>query len=284
MTTVVRVLVTVALVTLGVATTIEAQPPGAGRGDQGGRGGSAPDPAVVARGRQIYTTNCVTCHGPDARGGSDAGADLIASTIAFANDNGVQLAAFLKVGRPERRMPPFALADADVIDLWTFLRSIAPGGRGGGRGTIHAIVVGDATAGEAYFNGAGRCTECHSVTGNLKGIGARLPVAAIQGRIVMPRGSGGYPRGFNSPPDPNETAKKVTITQPSGQVITGSLMWITDFNVTLTDPSGIRRTVARNGDVPKVEITDPLEYHIEHMKKLTDKDMHDLTAYLVTLK
>jgi PAS domain S-box-containing protein len=98
----------------------------------------------VARGRLIYTTNCVTCHGPDARGGSDAGADLIASTIAFANDNGVQLAAFLKVGRPERRMPPFALADADVVDLWTFLRSIAPGGRGGGgRGMINAIVVGD---------------------------------------------------------------------------------------------------------------------------------------------
>ncbi len=182
-------------------------------------------------------------------------------------------------------MPPFALADADVLDLWTFLRSIAPAGRGGGgRGMINAIVVGDPKAGEAYFNGAGRCTECHSVTGNLKGIGARLPIAAIQGRIVLPRGNGGYPRGFNSPPDPNEAPKKVTITQPSGQVIIGSLMWITDFNVTLTDSSGVRRTVARSGDVPKVEIADPLQYHIDHMKKLTDKDMHELTAYLVTLK
>ena len=83
----------VATVTLGVATSIEAQPPGAGRGGQGGRSGSAPDPAVVARGRQIYTTNCVTCHGPDARGGSDAGADLIASTIAFASQYIVVAAA-----------------------------------------------------------------------------------------------------------------------------------------------------------------------------------------------
>jgi cytochrome c oxidase cbb3-type subunit III len=76
----------------------------------------------------------------------------------------------------------------------------------------------------------------------------------------------------------------VIITQPSGETISGRLMWITDFYVTLTDASGVRRTVARSGDVPRVEVTDPLQYHIDHMKKLTDKNMHDLTAYLVTLK
>jgi hypothetical protein len=149
---------------------------------------------------------------------------------------------------------------------------------------ITAIVVGDSKAGEAYFNGSGRCATCHSPTGDLRGIGTRLPVAAIQGRIVLPRGNGGYPRGFNSPPDPNEAPRTVTITQPSGETIAGTLLWITDFNVTLTDGSGVRRTVARNGDVPKVEIKDPLQYHIDHMKKLTDKEMHDLTAYLVTLQ
>jgi cytochrome c oxidase cbb3-type subunit 3 len=61
-------------------------------------------------------------------------------------------------------------------------------------------------------------------------------------------------------------------------------MWITDFNVTLVDASGIRRTIARDGDVPKVEVADPLAWHIQHLKQLTDKDMHDVTAYLVTLK
>jgi cytochrome c oxidase cbb3-type subunit 3 len=243
------------------------------------------DPAAVARGRQNYTTNCTACHGADARGGADAAADLTRSPIATAPDGGTQLAALLKVGRPERRMPSFALTAPEVADLWTFLRSLAPSGRGGaGRGTITAVVVGDAGAGEAYFNGAGRCATCHAPTGDLKGIGARLPVAVIQGRLVLPRGSGGYPRGFNAPPDPSEAPRTVTITQPSGDTISGTLMWITDFYVTLTDASGVRRTVARNGDVPRVEITDPLQYHIDHMKKLTDKDMHDLTAYLVTLK
>ena len=64
----------------------------------------------------------------------------------------------------------------------------------------------------------------------------------------------------------------------------GTLMWITDFSVTLRDASGTRRTFARDGDAPKVEVKDPLQWHLDHLRTLTDKDMHDLTAYLVTLK
>ena len=143
-----------------------------------------------------------------------------------------------------------------------------------------------ATPGPArrYFNGAGGCTACHSPAGDFKGIGTRLTAAAIQGRLVLPRGNGGYPPSFNSPPDPNEAPRTVTVTQPSGENASGTLMWITDFNVTLTDATGVRRTFARNGDVPKVEVKDPLQWHLDHMRTLTDKDMHDLTAYLVTLK
>ena len=222
--------------------------PGQGRG-AGGRGAPVLDPAAIGRGQQIYAQNCITCHGPTGRGGAEAAADLSTSAIALANDGGRQLAEFLKVGRPERRMPAVALADADVADLSVFLRSLFPPGRGaGGRGQITAVVVGDAKAGEAYFNGAGGCTKCHSATGDLKGIGSRLPVAAIQGRIVLPRGSGGYPPSFNSPPDPNEAPKTVTITPATGAPISGTLLWVTDFYVTLRDSQGVQRTVARNGD------------------------------------
>jgi cytochrome c oxidase cbb3-type subunit III len=247
---------------------------------------AAADPATIARGRAIYTQNCVACHGADARGGADAGADLSRSAIVAARDEGRQLIAFLKIGRPERRMPSFAMPDDDVRALSAYLRSILPATPigGGMRGQITAIVVGDAKAGETYFNGAGGCTTCHSATGDLKGIGARLPVATIQGRIVFPRGNGGYPRSFNAPPDPNEPPRTVTITQPSGETVAGTLMWITDFYVTLTDAAGVRRTIVRNGDVPKVVVTEPLQYHIEHMQRLTDEDMHNLTAYLVSLK
>jgi mono/diheme cytochrome c family protein len=214
--------------------------------------------------------------------------DLTRSAIATAADGGAQLGAFLKVGRPERRMPPFALSDAEVADLSAFLRSVAaPAGRGAGAGrgnAINAVVVGDAAAGERYFNGEGRCATCHSPAGNLKGIGSRLSAAQIQGRIVYPRDNGNYPPSFNSPPNPNEAPRTVVVTMPGGEKVSGTLMWLTDFNVTLKDGNGILRTIARKGDMPSVAVTDPLQYHLDHMRTLTDKNMHDLTAYLVTLK
>jgi len=244
-----------------------------------------PDPAAAARGRQTFTTYCAACHGADARGGSEGATDLSRSAIAAAPD-AATLVAFLKTGRPERRMPPFSLADADVSDLSAFFRTIAvpPGRGGGGRGIINAVVVGDAAAGERYFRGAGKCIDCHSPTGDLKGIGSRLPVAAIQGRIVYPRDNGNYPPSFNAPPNPAEAPRTVVVTMPSGEHVSGTLMWLTDFDVTLKDASGVLRTIARNGDRPSVAVTDPLQYHLDHMRTLTDRNMHDLTAYLVTLK
>jgi cytochrome c oxidase cbb3-type subunit III len=240
----------------------------------------------AARGRSAFSTYCAPCHGTDARGGAEGNTDLTRSGIVGANDGGKQLSAFLKTGRPERRMPAFSLSDAEVADLFAFLRTTTTGrGGGGGRNqVINAVVVGDPKAGEAYFNGAGRCSTCHSPTGDLKGIGSRLTPAVIQGRLLLPRGGGTYPPSYNSPPDPKEAARKVTITQPSGEQMSGTLMYLTDFIVTLKDASGVQHTFARSGDVPKVEVVDPLQYHLDHMRRLTDKDMHDLTAYLVALK
>jgi mono/diheme cytochrome c family protein len=243
----------------------------------------------ATRGRTAFTTYCAPCHGADGRGGAEGNTDLTRSAIATANDGGRQLTEFLKTGRPEKRMPPFSLSDGQVADLFAFLRTASGGrGRGGGGGgrnqTINAVVVGDPKAGETYFNGAGRCSTCHSPTGDLKSIGSRLTPAVIQGRLLLPRGGGTYPPSYNSPPDPKEAPRKVTITQPSGEQMSGTLMYLTDFIVTLKDGAGVEHTVARTGDVPKVEVVDPLQYHVDHMRRLTDKDMHDLTAYLVTLK
>lgn len=270
-------------IVLAFAGVVMAMAAGVSLDAQGRAAGPAPppDPAAVARGRATFTQTCSACHGMDARGGAFASIDLAQSAIAIANDDGRQLGAFLKVGRPEARMPSFVLADEVVADLSALFRTLPP--PVSGRGGIVAAVVGDAKAGEAYFRSRG-CQQCHSVTGDLKGIGTRYDAATIQGRTVMPRGRGGYPRSFLSPPDPAEAPRTVTITQPSGEKLTGSLVWITDFYVTFTDAAGIRRTVARQGENPRVEVVDPLQWHVQHMKTLTDKDMHDLTAYLVTLR
>ncbi len=242
------------------------------------------DREAAARGQQLFVQECSFCHGPDARGGAEGGVDLTRSAIVNGDPTSAQLAVFLKTGRPPK-MPAFDnLTDAQVSDIGAFVRSqnlIA-----GGRAPLVAIVVGDPKAGEEFFNGPGKCNTCHSVTGDLKGIGSKYDVITLQGHIVLPRGKGGWPNIISpfqvtNPPD---VPKKVTVTMPDGTVTTGDMISISDFDVVLRDGTGMRRTFARNGNVPKVVVTDPLQAHIDLMKTLTDEEMHDLTAYLVTLK
>jgi cytochrome c oxidase cbb3-type subunit III len=44
------------------------------------------------------------------------------------------------------------------------------------------------------------------------------------------------------------------------------------------------RTFGRNGDVPKVDVRDPMKAHRDLLAEYSDQVMHDVTAYLVTLK
>lgn len=242
------------------------------------------DTAAVARGQQLFVETCSFCHGSDARGGAEGGPDLTHSTIATGDPTGAQLGTFLQTGRPPR-MPAFTnLTPAQVGDIEAFVRSqIPPAGRGG---ALTVVVVGDAKAGEAFFNGAGKCSTCHSATGDLKGVGSKYDVLTLQGRIVLPRGSGGWP-GLKNPfevSNPPNVPRSVTVTEPDGKVTTGELVSISDFDVVLRGSDNVRHTFARNGDVPKVALKDPLQAHVDMLPHLTDEQMHDLTAYLVTLK
>ena len=235
------------------------------------------DAAAAERGRLFFAQTCSFCHGIDARGGAEGGSDLTHSLIVLADATGAQLGAFLQVGRPDK-MPAFPLPPAQLADLTMFLRAAVAAGDSGAA----AVVVGDAAAGKRFFEGEGRCTECHSITGDLQGIGLRYPTATLQGRLVLPRGRGGYPgqsAGSEIPP-----FRSVTVTLPSGERYAGTLVSVSIFAVTVRDSAGIRRTFARHENVPKVEITDPLQAHLDLMTTLTDKAMHDLTAYLVTLR
>jgi mono/diheme cytochrome c family protein len=145
------------------------------------------------------------------------------------------------------------------------------------------ILTGDPKAGEAYFAGAGKCATCHSPTSDLKGVGAKYDAVTLQGRILMPRGGRGA-----GPPQPaylDKNAIKASITLPSRQTISGVLVRLTDFDVTLYDPpTGQVRSWFRNGDVPKIELADPLQAHLDRLPGWTDSDMHNVTAYLAGLK
>ena len=188
----------------------------------------AADPAVVARGHQIFSANCSFCHGSDARGG-EGGPNLIRSQIVLDDNNGEVIATVVQNGRPG--MPKFDLTMEEISTIAAFLQDIPVGGRAATTGTVDPL-VGDAKAGEVYFTGLGKCTTCHSVSGDLAGIGAKYPDPRIlQGAIL----SGEDPRRAEFSEVPRKT---VTVTLRTGQTVEGKLYHIDDFIVSLTDADG----------------------------------------------
>jgi mono/diheme cytochrome c family protein len=197
------------------------------------------------------------------------------------DDRGRELGAFLRVGRPANGMPAFPnLTDAESADLSAFLNARIAESRSRPPMDPAGIVVGDAAAGQRYFNGAGGCRACHSPSGDLAGIGSRYNPLVLQGRMLNPR----VVSPGRGQPVPNRTRATVRVTIPGRDVIAGTLESISDFHVTLVDAGGTRRTIPRDNEVPRVEVNDPAAAHLELLGKYTDQDLWDLTAYLVTLE
>jgi len=254
-----------------------AAAPAAGRG--GGGGGNAfpqrppAEPAVLARGKALYDVNCAHCHGSDVRG-DDGGPNLLRSQLLLNDKDGELIAPVLQNGRPTEGMPKFEFSAAQISDISAYIHSFRVAGYDGSRIRPPTIVVGDAKAGEAYFKS--KCGSCHSATADLKGIATRIADArTLQQRWLQPTPG----RGANA-----VGGTTVTVTPASGAKLEGRLDRIDDFLVTLTDSDGTQHTIRRDGDRPRVEIHDPLLPHKNLIPTYTDKDIHDVTAYLVTLK
>jgi mono/diheme cytochrome c family protein len=180
-------------------------------------------------------------------------------------------------------MPKFPLGAADIADIAAWLHSQPLSDRG--TPSTLDILVGSASEGAAYFNGAGQCTHCHSVTGDLAGIGGKYDPKTIQNLIVSGGSvSGAGRRQAGSTPLPKVPPPTVTVTLPSGETVRGDLDHISAFVVALRGPDGTYRSFARHGSTPKVVVTNPLQWHIDMLPKWRDDDIHNLTAYLVTLK
>jgi len=266
-----------AVVVLASVTVLDAQPPG-GRG--GGRAGrfKVYSADAVSRGLPAYNSTCGYCHGARGKGGQ-AGPDLIVSGVTLHDEDGIQLAKYVR-GPEHSKVLKAEVSDSQMADIAAYLHSRVIYASGRGEVRLAEVLVGDAKSGEQYFNGGGGCNNCHSPSGNLKGVGAKYDVATLQDRLVMPRaGRGGGFGAANA-----ATAPYATVTLPSGESFKGAPVRITDFDVVIRLADGSTKTWARNRGVPKVEITDPLQAHLDLMTRLSDTDMHNLTAYLATFK
>jgi mono/diheme cytochrome c family protein len=290
-----------AAVLLMVAGVRGQEPPpggrGGGRGAPGGQAPSVPqisarppvDPAAHDRGRGIWAAQCISCHGSQARG-SETGPNIIRTkTVNFDRSSftpGSVLGPFLNAGHPTMSGKPSAsFTDEEILGLAHFLRErVNDTMRGSALFGPGDVLVGDAKAGEAYFNGAGGCASCHNATArNLAGIRSRIPTTVdLQQRMLFPA-AGGRGRGRGGVPNaPNPNAVTVTVTPASGAAISGVLVEQSDFYVTLRQADGTIRVVPRSG--AKVVTHNPLQAHIDLLDTISDKQIHDVVAYLENLK
>jgi cytochrome c oxidase cbb3-type subunit 3 len=227
-----------------------------------------PDPAVE-RGHKEFGQACGFCHGADATGAR--GPDLVRSPLVAHDVKGDLIGEVIRHGRPDKSMPAMPLTDAQVSDVAAFLHARAAEAlSSSGLPSVYSaekLLTGNADAGKEFFNGAGGCNGCHSPTGDLAKVAQKYSPIELEAHMLYPDGR-------------HTTTAVVTLA--SGEQIKGPVAHVDDFMVSLHDASGWYRSFPR--DQVKVELQDKLSAHRELLGQLTQADVHNLFAYMETLK
>jgi len=228
---------------------------------------SAASAAVIERGQSLFSQDCAFCHGRDA-GGGETGPDLTRSKLVASDVAGDKIGVVVRDGRPDRGMPAFKVSPQELTGLIAFLheqKRKAESHPGGRRGVdVADLQTGNVEAGKKYFEG--NCSSCHSPTGDLAGVATRHVGLELEKRMLYP-------------PD---APAKVTVTLPSGEVLTGALAYLDEFTVGLKNDAGWYRSWPTSK--VKYAVDAPAEAHVELLGKYTDDDVHNLMAYLQTLR
>jgi|SRR5665213_1743664 len=225
--------------------------------------------AQAEAGGTLFQQNCAFCHGRDAQGG-ETGPDLTQSKLVAQDIAGSTIDTVVRNGRPEKGMPSFKFSDQELASLVAFIhaqKAKAEANNGHRRGVeVSDLQTGNVEAGKQYFNGSGNCASCHSATGDLAGIASRYQGLDLEERML-------YPKNVKS---------KVTVTLPSGEKLVGTLAYLDEFTIGMMDTNG----TYRSWTLPQVKysVDSPVDAHVRQFPKYTDDDIHNLMAYLQTLR
>ena len=233
-------------------------------------------PEQVQAGQPLFAARCGFCHGRDAAGG-ETGTDLTRSTLVAEDVRGDKVIPVIRDGRVDKGMPGFSLAAADLAAIVAFIhdQKAKAESQQGNRRTVDEtdLQTGNADAGRQYFNGAGGCVRCHSPSGDLAGVANRLKGLTLLQRMLYPGGG----RGGSA-----VSGATATVTTRSGETVTGKLVYRDEFTIALTDASGWHRSWPTNQVT--FTVNNPLDAHTDQLGKYTDEDMHNVLAYLQTLR
>ena len=195
---------------------------------------------------------------------------MVRSPLVSDDANGNLIGPVILNGRPNKGMPALHLSDQQVADIAAFLHYRQEQGLASARlpknYALKWLLTGNAAAGKSCFNGAGKCKDCHSPSGDLAQVATKYSPMELEWRMLYPSGA----------------HRTVIVTLPSGKVLQGPLERLDEFTVALRDSSGWYRSFPR--DQVKVNVHDPLSAHRELLSKLTQADVHNLFAYMETLK
>ncbi len=235
-----------------------------------GQAPGSPGASTAEAGKALFQQNCAFCHGRDAMGG-ETGPDLTRSKLVLGDKTGAEISEVIHNGRIEKKMPGFGnLSNAELTSLVSFIRErvVAANSKVGGRRGVDVsdLQTGNVEAGRKYFNGDGNCAKCHSATGDLADIAKRYEGLQLEMRMLYPR----------------DAKKKLTVTLPSGEQMSGTLAYQDEFTVGLKDANGVYHSWSTKR--VKFAVDAPVEAHVEQFPKYTDDDIHNLMAYLQTLK
>lgn len=231
--------------------------------------GARPDREAAVRGAPLFQQNCAFCHGPQARGAT--GPSLVTSDVVLGDDHGEHLAPYVKQGRPEKGMPAFAgMPDDQLKDIAEFLHLQVEEIANRGAYRVLNILVGNAAKGQAYAEA--HCMSCHKAETFAHIASKFRSPEQLQRGWIWPSRSADGPLAI--------TAKVKT---RDGATIAGRVTQVSDFRITVVDAEGHSHAIERDQGV-KVEINDPLAAHEPMITTLTNDDMHNVTAWLATLK
>ena len=232
--------------------------------------GPAPDAAAAKKGEPIFKQNCAACHGETARGAQ--GPNLVRSVVVLHDEKENEIGPVIKNGRPQAGMPPFPQLSADdVHNVSEYIKLQVE--QAANRGVYNQIYAGsknalrgDPNKGNEFFQAY--CSSCHSASGDLAKIAAKFPEASLmQSRFLWPA---------------SREPARATVSTPSGETVTGVIVKLDDFDVTLRDSNGDLHYWPRSQ--VKVNVVDNLQGHRALLPIYSDADIHNVTAYLETLK
>lgn len=198
--------------------------------------------------------------------GGETGPDLTQSKLVTTDTDGSKIIEVIRLGRVEKKMPAFNFSDQELGSIVAFIRARQMAAEKGNRRGVDVtdLQTGNADAGKRFFHD--NCSKCHSVTGDLALIGSRVFGLRLEERML-------YPQGAQS---------KVTVTPPGGKKIAGTLAYLDEFTVGLYDKDWVYHSWPT--DQVKFSVDSPANAHIELFPKYTDDDVHNLMAYLQSLK